>query len=263
MNLLFAINRNFTGLLCKCVRSVAKNGGADHYDAYVLHSDLEQADISQIRRETEECVTYHFIPVNESDFAGFPETGRYPKQIYYRLAAPLLLPRELERILYLDVDLVVINPLEELYSTDFEGNYYVACSHVRELLTKFNQFRLGLEENVPYINTGVMLLNLPLLRQNLTMEQIRDTAKRKMRTFMLPDQDLLTLMHGEHIKLADTLRYNLSDRILNIHNANPQNERLDLRWVRENGVIIHYCGKNKPWNQGYNGILDVFYREIS
>ncbi|MGN1002870.1 MAG: glycosyltransferase family 8 protein [Oscillospiraceae bacterium] len=261
MNLLFAINRTFTDLLCGCLRSIVRNGGAAHYDAYILHSDLTEEDIARIRREAGEGMDCRFLPIDEAAFRDFPETGRYPRQIYYRLAAPLLLPPELDRVLYLDVDLVVINSLEELYHTDFEGSYYVACSHVHSLLTRFNQLRLGVEEGVPYINTGVMLMNLPLLREHTTMEQIRETALKKMHTFMLPDQDLLTVMHGEHIKLADTLRYNLNDRILNVHNANPLNEPLDLDWVRKNTAIIHYFGKNKPWHSGYSGILDVFYRE--
>lgn len=261
MNLLFAINKKFTELLCGCIRSIVRNGGAEHYDVYILHSDLGEEEREHITSKTGETVTCRFIEVDEAIFEGFPERNRYPKQIYYRLASPLLLPKELDRILYLDVDLVVINPLTELYNMDFEGNYYIACSHVKEFLTKVNQVRLGVEDNVPYINTGVMMMNLPLLRSDLTIEQIRSTAQKKMRSFMLPDQDLLTVMHGEHIKLTDTMRYNLSDRSLNLYNADPQNEPLDLQWVRENGVIIHYYGKNKPWNENYNGILDVFYKE--
>jgi len=263
MNILFAINHKFTDLLCNCIRSIVKNGGADHYDAYILHSDLQEKDRKCIDLTAGDCMTCHYITVDESIFEGFPESNRYPRQIYYRLAAPLLLPENLDRILYLDVDLVVINSLEELYHTDFEGNYYVACSHVKEILTKINQLRLGVEEVVPYINTGVMVMNLTVLRENLTIEQISDTAQKKMHTILLPDQDLLTVMHGERIKLVDTMRYNLSDRLLSYHNANPRNQPLDLKWVRENVVIIHYYGKNKPWKSGYSGILNVFYHEIS
>lgn len=258
MNLLFAINQRFTDLLCNCIRSIVKNGGADHYEAYILHSDLQAEDKTRIDLTAGKCMNCHYITVDDSIFEGFPESNRYPRQIYYRLAAPLFLPKDLDRILYLDVDLVVINSLEELYQTDFEGNYYVACSHVKEILTKINQLRLGVEELVPYVNTGVMVMNLTVLRENLTIEQIRETTK-KMHTFLLPDQDLLTVMHGEKIKLVDTMRYNLSDRLLAYHNANPKNQHLNLQWVRDNVVIIHYCGKNKPWKSGYSGILDVFY----
>ena len=60
----------------------------------------------------------------------------------------------------------------------------------------------------------------------------------------------------------DSQRYNLSDRILAFYNANPLHPHHSLEWVRQNTVIIHYCGRNKPWKPGYVGILDVFYREL-
>ncbi len=261
MNLLFCINPKFRPLLCQCLRSIVKNGGEERYDAYILHSDLTDADMDAVRAVSDR-VSCRFLSVDAGDFDGFPESSRYPRQIYYRLAAPLLLPEELDRILYLDVDTLVINPLKELYTMDFQGNYYIACTHIREALTKLNDRRLNVPDGSPYVNTGVMVLNLPALRENLTMDEIRRTALQKIDSFWLPDQDLLTVLHGDKILLADTHKYNLSDRILNIYNANPKNPRHNLDWVRENTVVIHYCGKNRPWKPHYIGQLGVFYEEI-
>lgn len=262
MNLLFCINPKFRELLSQCLRSVARHGGESEYDAYILHSDLTQADIEALQAQADSCFRLHFVPVDPKNFDGFPESKRYPRQIYYRLAAPLLLPKELDRILYLDVDTIVINPLRELYDTDFGSCGYVACTHIREALTKFNDHRLGVPQGSPYVNTGVLLLNLPLLRSILTMEEIRKTALEKVNSFLLPDQDLLTVLHGDRIRLVDPQRYNLSDRILNIYNMNPSGPRHDEAWVRENTVIIHFCGKNRPWLPHYVGTLGVFYREL-
>lgn len=260
MNLLFCINPKFRPLLCQCLRSIVKNGGEERYDAYILHSDLTDADMDAVRAVSGR-VSCCFLSVDAGNFDGFPESSRYPRQIYYRLAAPLLLPEELDRILYLDVDTLVINPLKELYTMDFQGNYYIACTHIREALTKLNDRRLNVPDGSPYVNTGVMVLNLPALRENLTMDEIRRTALQKIDSFWLPDQDLLTVLHGDKILLADTQKYNLSDRILNIYNANPKNPRHNLDWVRENTVVIHYCGKNRPWKPHYIGQLGVFYEE--
>lgn len=260
MNLLFCINPKFRPLLCQCLRSIVKNGGEERYDAYILHSDLTDADMDAVRAVSDR-VSCCFLSVDAGNFDGFPESSRYPRQIYYRLAAPLLLPEELDRILYLDVDTLVINPLKELYTMDFQGNYYIACTHIREALTKLNDRRLNVPDGSPYVNTGVMVLNLPALRENLTMDEIRRTALQKIDSFWLPDQDLLTVLHGDKILLADTQKYNLSDRILNIYNANPKNPSHNLDWVRENTVVIHYCGKNRPWKPHYIGQLGVFYEE--
>jgi lipopolysaccharide biosynthesis glycosyltransferase len=84
-----------------------------------------------------------------------------------------------------------------------------------------------------------------------------------MRTFILPDQDILTALYGDKIKLVDTMRYNLSDRIYGWNNVSPSRSTVDVDWVRKNSAIIHYCGKNKPWKDDYAGPLGVFFEELS
>ena len=79
---------------------------------------------------------------------------------------------------------------------------------------------------------------------------------------LLPDQDILTALYGEKTGLLDTMKYNLSDRILNLYNSDFTHERRDLDWVRKIAVIIHYYGVHKPWKKRYQGKLDIFYREL-
>lgn len=261
MNLLFCIDQKFLGLFVTCLRSIVKNGGQEHYNAYILHSDLHEK-IAERARADFPNVDFYFIRMSEDLFDGFPESDRYPKQIYYRLIAPRLLPPDLDRILYLDVDTVVINPLIALYEMDFEGNYYIGCTHTKDFLTKLNQARLKSNKAVSYINTGVLMMNLPALRENLSLEEICQYANERKRALILPDQDILSALYGDKVKLVDTMCYNLSDRILNFYNADPSHKNVDISWVRKNSVIIHYCGKNKPWNRDYTGALGVFYQEL-
>ena len=261
MNLLFSIDQNCSTLLLNCMNSISKNGGAEQYDAYILHSDLSVELQNKIILLAPNIFTCHFVEVPEGMFTGFPETKRYPKQIYYRLAAAHLLPDDLERVLYLDVDTLVINSLAELYESDFEGNVFIACTHMNKLLAKVNQVRLDVEKHVPYINTGVLLMNLPLMRDEVSIQRIQAYAAQKKATLILPDQDILTALYGSHVKLADALKYNLSDRDIMWHNADPTKEDIDLEWVENNAVILHYYGRNKPWKENYKGILGVFYTE--
>ena len=160
MNLLFAINGGYIPTFLGCMRSVLLHGGASHYEVFILHSDLTDGDEADIRTALPD-VDFHFVFVDPAMFDGFPESKRYPRQIYYRIAAPLLLPDTLERILYLDADTVIINPLTTLYATPFGDAYFMACTHTRKLLEKLNAARLGMDEAAPYINTGVLLYNLP------------------------------------------------------------------------------------------------------
>ena len=261
MNLLFSINASFRSLLQECVCSIVHRGGAAHYHAYVLHSDLTEVDQRAITAACPPQVEFHFVVVEESLFAGFPEFKRYPRQIYYRLAAPLLLPKEIDRVLYLDVDTIVINSLLPLYNASFEGNLFMACTHTKKMLTKMNRLRLGIDCDTPYINTGVMMMDLAALRKEFSIEDVRRYAEEKKDVLLLPDQDILTALYGNRVKLLDSMIYNLSDRTLNLYNADPTNEKRDLAWVRAHSVVIHYFGRNNPWKENYRGILDIFYYE--
>ncbi|MDY2952276.1 MAG: glycosyltransferase, partial [Erysipelotrichaceae bacterium] len=76
----------------------------------MLHHDLSNDDKNNLINSFK-SQTFRFIEIDENEFKDFPISSRYPLEIYYRLFAPLLLPNSLDRILYLDVDIVVINSL--------------------------------------------------------------------------------------------------------------------------------------------------------
>ena len=261
MNLLFSINKKCISLLQTCLWSIWKNGGDSEYQVFVFHTELEEKEKCNIVDSLPQEIQWNFIDVPVEMFDDFVTTKRYPKEIYYRLAAPYLLPKSLDRILYMDVDTIVINSLMDLYQSDFDGNYFMGCTNTKLPLQKLNQARLGIdmEKDVPYINTGVLMMNLPLLREHLDFEDICDFSEKKKQMLILPDQDILTALYGEHVKLIDNLRYNLSDRTLIAYNADPRNMGIDACWVRENTSIIHYFGRNKPWKKNYVGI---FAREL-
>lgn len=261
MNLLFCIDRHVLGQLVVCLRSIARNGAAAHYRVFVLHSDLDSGVRESLSRDFPN-MEFTFLTVPRSMFEGFPVTERYPREIYYRLAAPILLPHDLDRILYLDADTLVINPLRSLYEMNFEGNLFVACTHTREILTKLNRVRLNSPRAEHYINSGVLLMNLPLLRLVLDLKQMARFVRERKLPLFLPDQDILTGLYGDRVKLVCAMRYNLSDKVLNQYNAKKGRRKRGIDWVRKHTVIVHYCGRNKPWRGDYRGALGVLYREM-
>lgn len=263
MNILFTVNRAYMEHVIDCIRSIVRFPSNDGYDIYILHSDFQAQDQNYVVAQIKSSITtLHFQFVEPSLFASFPESDRYPRLIYYRIFAASLLPPEMDRILYLDGDTIVINPIDKLYNMEFEGNYFLACTHVRKFLNKVNQYRLGLGEESTYINSGVMLMNLHELREKQNIKEVMLFAEKRKRYFILPDQDIITALYGNKTGILDTMKYNLSDRMLSVYNADPSHKKRDLEWVRENTVVIHYYGKQKPWGKNYFGILDIFYHEL-
>lgn len=105
-------------------------------------------------------------------------------------------------------------------------------------------------------------MDLNALREVIRLEDISAYVREHEKALILPDQDILTALYGDRIKLVDSLRWNLSDRVLAFYNGAHPKEKRDVNWVRENTSIVHYCGRNKPWNESYTGTLGVFYREL-
>ena len=50
MNLLFCINGGYTGPLLDCLDSIVLHGGEEHYDVYLLSSDLPEETQQQLCR---------------------------------------------------------------------------------------------------------------------------------------------------------------------------------------------------------------------
>src|SRR5699024_11135959 len=126
------------------------------------------------------------VPLSEEMFQDAPISDRYPKEMYYRLFAAQYLPQELDRILYLDPDLVVINSLRSLYEIDFGDNLFAAASHIESRTFKnFNRRRLHLSEQARYINSGVMMMNLSLLRTQQDPQQIYQFIEEHKNTLLL------------------------------------------------------------------------------
>ena len=143
MNILFTVNRDYIEYVIDCIYSIVRFESEDGYDIYILHSDLQDQDQIYIAAQIKDPdILLHFHYVELSFFEAFPENERYPRLIYYHIFAALFLPSELDRILYLDGDTIVINPLVKLYQMEFGDNYILACSHVGKFLNKMNQYRL-------------------------------------------------------------------------------------------------------------------------
>lgn len=263
MNILITINKKYIKQTNILLNSIQYSNPNEKFEIFILHKELEEKDKKEIEKGLN-TQKFHIkmIKIDNDEISKFPEKEkRYPEEIYFRLFAMKYLPENLDKILYLDADTIVINSLKELYEMEFDGNYYIATTHIKKLLHKFNEVRLNIKEEVPYINSGVLLINIKKLREEQTEKNIKKFIQENKRKLILPDQDIITALYGEKIKLVDSLKYNLGDRELNLYNINHK-QKINLKWVCKNTVIIHYYGKNKPWEKDYTGRLGCFYKKI-
>ncbi len=257
LNLLVTIDKNYLQPLTVMLRSYRQTHTNVRTDVYVAHSSLTEEDFVLLK----ECVsdseiTVHSVKVSEERFRVMPVLERLGAESFYRILAFEYLPKEIKRCLYLDPDILIRRSLLPMYRTDLNDIYFAAASHVRGFNNFFNRARLGILSHKRYINSGVMLLNLEEIRKDFTTERIFACMEKKARVLFMGDQDLCNVLFGGKMLLLNELLYNLDERT---YRRNQKN--FGMTDVAEKTAIIHYNGKNKPWLNGYKGVLNRFYPE--
>ncbi|MCB9498617.1 MAG: glycosyltransferase family 8 protein [Bacillales bacterium] len=256
MNLLFTSNKNYLFHIIEVLSSIRTHNNC-HLDVYIISNDIKTDDFNVYKNILSD-MSFVTMSIDESLFKKGRTSSRYPLDIYYRLFASFFLPEDMDRILYLDPDIAVIGDLNELYNMPFNDKMFIGASHLSSFLLWFNQLKNGTKKDHLYINTGVILMNLELMRKSVKIEDISDIIKKKRWVMTLPDQDVLNILYGDKISLVSKFKYNLADRDIRKYNLFHKN-KIDLEWIKKNTVIIHYYGRNKPWKKSYKGILNAFY----
>lgn len=260
-HILVTLDRNYLKVLSVMLYSLSQSDPEGVYTVYVVNNTLTEEDFASLSALLPRTELVN-VQVPEDLLQNAPVSDRYPTEMYYRLFAARYLPQQLERILYLDPDLVVLHSLRSLYQIDFDGKLFAAASHIESrTFRELNRRRLHLSEHAKYLNSGVMMMNLALLRKE-SPQTIIDYIQSHKATLLLPDQDVLNALYADRTVPLDPLVYNLGEKYLRLKNLHlPPAEKLTLDWVRSNTAIVHYYGRNKPWKEHYRGSLGIFYHE--
>ncbi len=259
MNVLVTVDRRCLKALSVMVKSLVENT-RDTVHLYVMHRSLTEEDLKDIKRVVPSPrLVLHNVPVTKTFVKHAPTSRRYPVEIYDRLFAAWCLPEEVHRILYLDPDLVVVRPIDDLWNVNLHGNLFAAASHVDPLATFFNDLRLCASPGTPYLNSGVLLMDLDAIRKRTSPKKIQSYIAWHTLFLALPDQDVLSALYGRKTLLLDPTLYNMTERLYRKECMRYGKERTEKQ-VFSSVRIVHYVGRNKPWKDTYRGDLDVFWK---
>lgn len=266
INILITLNHDYIAPLKVMMQSLCENNKNCHFRIFVVHSSLTSADFEKINAgiPSERCeIVDIFVPYDR--FPDLPYSQQWPKEACYRIFAAHILPGDLERVLYLDPDIVVINNIEQLYTVDMEDNYFAACTHLFEPVQSVVRRRLKMAQGSVYVNSGMMLINLKQLREEQNIGEVYEYIKKNRKKLHLFDQDTLNGLYSEKIIPLNPLLYNLDEKYFNTYRMKPNSKpnKIDREWVLKNTVIIHFCGKRKPWKENYRGAFGGYYNEYA
>lgn len=260
MNILVTLDQNYLSHAQVMLFSLFLNNPGESIDVYLICDDMDEHALEPLAALCEGAhARLHPIHVREDWFADAPTVRYYSRAMYYRLLAWQVLPQELDRILYLDPDILVIGPLCGLYGMDMGDHPFAAAVHkgIIDLSGPVNKLRLASYESDGYFNSGVLMMNLPAISRVVKPEDIFRYVHDNKAVLVLPDQDILNGLYGERILPIDETRYNYDVRRFREYLIASQGER-DMDWVMRNTSILHFCGKRKPWNARIGRFLTLY-----
>jgi lipopolysaccharide biosynthesis glycosyltransferase len=188
-----------------------------------------------------------FHRVADSWVEGLPTKDFTRKATWYRIALDELLPG-LDRVLYLDVDLVVKDSLRPLWETSLQGQLIGAVTNIAPIPFRPYTERPELGGD-PYFNAGVLLMDLASIRLAGIGPELRAHARRHADRLKWRDQDALNeVLHGRRLPLHP--RWNCMNSVMHFHTAVDYFSAQEITEARRSPAIRHFEGPsdNKPWH---------------
>lgn len=261
MNILVTLDRNYLQPLRVMLGSLYLNNPGETFDIYLVGDGLQAEDWADLERLCARRGALHPVTVPEDLFAAAPVVRYYSRAMYYRLLAAQLLPAELDRVLYLDPDILVINPLRPLYDTNLEGKLMAASVHrgLTDISSRVNRLRLDTPEAEGYFNSGVLVMDLAAMRRRMDPAEIFAYARDHADVLILPDQDILNGLYSTELYPVEERLWNYDARRFDRYQLSSQGE-MDMDWVMDHTAVLHFCGKRKPWHKSARGRFSALYK---
>lgn len=102
-------------------------------------------------------------------------------------------------------------------------------------------------------------MNLNEIRKCIDENEIFDFVEENKSKLIMPDQDILNALYSKNIKSIDEKLYNYDVRFYRYYKLMTRG-LWDMDHVIRNTVILHFCGKKKPWNKDYRGLFHSLYK---
>ena len=268
LSIAYAPDDGYINMTVVSMFSAVQNNADSEIEFIILYSKLSKKSINKLNSiKSKFNCNIRYIKIDESEFSEFPMSKWVTVQAWYRIKIPDLCP-DLDKVLYLDCDTMVNQPLKDLFKIDLKNNYVAAVKDVWDVDKHLKRLSMISDS---YFNSGVMLINCEQWRKDKLYQKIKDYAITNKKIIKFCDQDSLNkVIDNRKINLHQ--KYNFMDTWW--RNYYNQYEADDLRAYEEaklNPVIVHLTGP-KPDIKGcgnsmcekwwyYTRLTDVYLEE--
>lgn len=256
IHIALTFDNNYVEQSVVLMTSILANKGNENIHFHILDGGLNIKTKKRIF-EINNCKT-EFHLVNTELFKNYKKTDYYPQSMLWTMILPDIIP--VNKLLYLDCDMVVNTSLRELWQTDLDDNYIAA---VEDANGKKYAKRFGLKKNPvntstglakqrtkgfsKFFNTGTMLINCQKWHKDDIPKKAVEMSMNNTGTALGYDQTVLNKLFEDKVKFLD-LKWNLQYCPINIWST--YDSLAEYKDAIETPAIIHYVGDYKPWKPG-------------
>ncbi len=242
IHIAFTVNDNYVKYLAVTIASILSHAGeSDKFFFHILHggdiSEESKEQLFSLQNIQEFIIEFSLVQKNLFTNQAVNLCEHVTRETNYRFSVASLFP-SLDKLIFLDADLIVVGSLIELWKLDITPYYMAACPMLS--FERIYVENLGITPDHLYYNTGVTIFNLKKWRQDKIEEQLFFNAEKYRHLCMFLDQDILCSTLQKSIlplpKIWNSIAY--------------------LGEIDDTSKIYHWAGAEKPWNS-----LNVPYAE--
>ena len=261
INIAYCFNDNYAEHSCVSMISVLEHTKSNiHF--HIIESSVSDnmknlIELSLSNYSNTEITYYKY----NSDDIVLPVHAYITVETYYKLFLADILGDKVEKLIYLDSDIIVLNDIKELFDIDM-NNYAIA---MHPLSRKPDSFHILKARDLIYFNSGVLLINCARFRQlkiksnivrlsrQLYSDYEKDVKNTKRPNAWNSEESILNYLVNtaeQNICKSLDVKFNFPDAYH--HERIDHNERPypfeNFRDAFRNPTIVHYLGYGKPWN---------------
>lgn len=260
----FSSDDYYAPYLAVAIKSLIENSSADNfYEAYIIDENISEENKIKIKHMERDNFYISFIKINSYlkniDKNAFFLHQHFTISTYYRFFIPDIF-KNFKKILYLDVDIIVLEDIAKLYNN--KTDKMILASHDTEMirsvfLEKIGDYtwknylenKLKIRDPYDYFQAGVLLFDIEkLIEFNFKEKCIEKLIELKDPIYV--DQCVLnSLCHGniDFIDLSWNVEWHVAIFNKNLENKLPINSYKEYIKAYNNPKLIHYAGYIKPW----------------
>lgn len=237
-----------------CITSIFESNKNEKIRVHLITEGISLENKAKLQTTADKYNQLIEIHTVDADvFNEFPIADRFSKAIYLRFMIPQILSGDIDKVLYLDCDIVCIDSLNELWKTDLKDSYCGVCLDCNgdDIITRnrLNTYKVHVTWDDVFFNSGVLLFNMKQWRKNkLAHQLIEFIDKYKDVCSLYPDQDALNCLFAGNITLLP-LRYNFQMSCMwkKQYIRLRRNLYSYIDDALKSPCLIHYTTSNKPW----------------